>query len=560
MTSSIPATCLETITPNAAPAAAAGPLPGSAAGGADFAGVLAGTVPVPGPAAPGLNPGEVLVSPGVPAGVAGAETPAAVPSGPGLFPPLGSPGAIRRFAFPAGPAVRIGTPTRPVAEAPVPAGATPTRAEQEEAMAMLAALFPAMSPAAPVVPLALDVALPAIAGPGPSAVVEAGEDPGIPSAVALPAGPEIPTVAFATSAGRATPWPGSPPMGSGTSLPPVRDAAEGELSAFPAEVGQPTGSSGLPLLPPAVTATELPAGLVPGTAESGQAWPATTAAPAVESDCAVVAATVVRPDGVPLARWSVAEGGTPALSQQPAREEKSAGVAKLETASVARENRGSGKKLLSSSNQELAKDAPDDGTTAANTGDTMKLRLTSSFDFALRPTGAEAKAADPVTAPVSRGPAEVAAPGVISTVLEVIEAQESSKLRPVPAVHLRMQVAGETVGIQVELRDNTVQTRFTTVSPELREALAREWQVARSETPAGAPRLLDPVFNTNAERGGASSQGQDAASQQQQQARTWTTPWEQSLLPFSRRARQPAADNTLPDAPALDDRLLSAIA
>jgi hypothetical protein len=75
-----------------------------------------------------------------------------------------------------------------------------------------------------------------------------------------------------------------------------------------------------------------------------------------------------------------------------------------------------------------------------------------------------------------------------------------------PAVTLKFTVSGVDLGVHVELRGENLHTTFRTDSPELRAALAQEWQQVAAVQPGDrAARLAEPVFTTNAPQGGASA-------------------------------------------------------
>ncbi len=67
-----------------------------------------------------------------------------------------------------------------------------------------------------------------------------------------------------------------------------------------------------------------------------------------------------------------------------------------------------------------------------------------------------------------------------------------------PAVTLKFTVSGVDLGVHVELRGENVHTTFRTDSPELRAALAQEWNhVAAAQAGDRASRLAEPVFTSN---------------------------------------------------------------
>lgn len=598
MTSSIPTFLPETIAPSGGPVAVPGPLAAVPNVVPDFAGLLVDAAPASGrvavpevtpvPAGAAASPADavdviLLPAPGIVAILIGASAQ-----------PPACAGLVRRYVPTPGGVERAGEATI-VSESDAPAApVAPTRAEQEEAMAMLAACFPSLPEGVLSPPITL---APAPTENGPSAPVCPGgtAGPAMPGWRDEPRPADMvgwPERAGVTGEDRTDPM--DPTARSGGLVGAERPAAwrgkaefaplviaespgalRGNVPAAPSRRQSPDGPAAT-MAEDAASANESTLGFakppaVPTARPGPDDWSGTGVSPdrppvpenaVLAGEALVIEASVVRPDGVRLARRTAAiVAGPPRLFPLV---EKSAGTPVDAATSVPFENEGSEKKLLSITGHKLEEDMPDDGTTAANAGANMNPREPQSFVTPAQGLGMGVRLPEArfpsVDVPAGREAAERAAPRVISTVLEVVEAQEASKLRPVPAVHLRMQVAGETIGIKVELRDATVLTHFTVVSSGLREALAREWQAAQAEVPAGAPRLQDPVFNANPDRGGSGSPGQDAASQQQSQARTGNFPWEQPTLPGSRRPRPAAAAAAVPGDPAVDVPLLSAVA
>lgn len=65
------------------------------------------------------------------------------------------------------------------------------------------------------------------------------------------------------------------------------------------------------------------------------------------------------------------------------------------------------------------------------------------------------------------------------------------------AVTLQFSVSGVDLGVRVEVRANGVHTTFKTDSPELRAALAQEWQaIAGTQFADRSVRMADPVFTS----------------------------------------------------------------
>ena len=75
------------------------------------------------------------------------------------------------------------------------------------------------------------------------------------------------------------------------------------------------------------------------------------------------------------------------------------------------------------------------------------------------------------------------------------------------SVTLKFTVSGVDLGVRVELRGENVHTTFRTDSPELRSALAQEWQSFSNTNQTGdrAARLSDPVFTSSSSSTSANS-------------------------------------------------------
>jgi hypothetical protein len=83
-------------------------------------------------------------------------------------------------------------------------------------------------------------------------------------------------------------------------------------------------------------------------------------------------------------------------------------------------------------------------------------------------------------------------------------------------VNLQFSVSGVDLAVRVELRGDAVHTTFRTDSPELRAALAHEWQVVNSQSSERPVRLADPVFASNSN--GSATQSDTHSSQQRESA------------------------------------------
>lgn len=113
------------------------------------------------------------------------------------------------------------------------------------------------------------------------------------------------------------------------------------------------------------------------------------------------------------------------------------------------------------------------------------------------------------SAPVS------AAHYAVETALAVADRATSSGQR---SVSLQFSVSGVDLSVRVELRGDVVHTTFRTDSPELRNALAHEWQAVASDGQSDrAQRLAEPVFTPAA--GGNSTAANTTADQRDSGAR-----------------------------------------
>lgn len=87
------------------------------------------------------------------------------------------------------------------------------------------------------------------------------------------------------------------------------------------------------------------------------------------------------------------------------------------------------------------------------------------------------------------------------------------------SVNLHFSVSGVDLAVRVEMRADGVHTTFRTDSPELRAALAHEWQTVAAQTPDRPVRLAEPTFSSNSAGNGTQP---DANSAHQRQPGTRT--------------------------------------
>lgn len=106
-------------------------------------------------------------------------------------------------------------------------------------------------------------------------------------------------------------------------------------------------------------------------------------------------------------------------------------------------------------------------------------------------------------------------------------------------VNLQFSVSGVDVAVRVEMRDDQVHTTFRTDSPELRAALAQEWQsVVSTHAADRSQKLADPVFTSNASPGSTSG---DSGASQQREPSTRQSQWENPTA-FARAGAAQRAD------------------
>ena len=166
------------------------------------------------------------------------------------------------------------------------------------------------------------------------------------------------------------------------------------------------------------------------------------------------------------------------------------------------------KKSLGATNEVVAKRITSVGTGVAKSEDlvpSLTANTPSAPTATLDPISSAAPAvsfealAKETSAPVTTEHVS-AAHQAVQTVLEVADRAGSGSQR---SVDLQFSVSGVDLSVRVELRGNAVHTTFRTDSPELRTALAHEWQsVATDATTSQSQRLADPVFASNSANSG----------------------------------------------------------
>jgi len=244
-----------------------------------------------------------------------------------------------------------------------------------------------------------------------------------------------------------------------------------------------------------------------------------------ESDFVALTASVELSDGsvvqVSSPEPSAESGAVSATSA-----EKNAASSDRENGAFSGQKNEDGKNFLSAMDKGLSSSEKKGGIAVAQEPSPMFLpphdalpavspTVSAHVAFVAAPAAAE-------PAPMPELTAATLAHRAVETVTNVVEAQEASKLQPVPSVQLKFRIGSDDLAVRVELRDGVVRTEFRTNSSELRTAIDQEWKAVTAQ-PSTALRYLDPVFSSaggSTSNNNAFSQGnpqQSAAQQQQQQ-------------------------------------------
>jgi hypothetical protein len=115
------------------------------------------------------------------------------------------------------------------------------------------------------------------------------------------------------------------------------------------------------------------------------------------------------------------------------------------------------------------------------------------------------------------------------------------------SVNLQFSVSGVDLGVRVEMRGDAVHTTFHTDSPELRTAIAHEWQAVSVQNESRPQRLADPVFSSGSHSGLGQS-GDGSAQQRDSGAREGRAAG--SEFTVFRPGARPAATTSVSAAPA----------
>lgn len=422
---------------------------------------------------------------------------------------------------PATPAPTLATAEGESATAPL------DRDTLEAALALVASLFPALTPAPQPVPpagltLTAGTAQEGAGTPAGESLVSASSAAPAPLRLSLTtrdgtplAFPEITTPAI-PSVPVASPAPA--PAAQHLPLvrpPPVNTAVAPIVTTSPATPTPPAPLTASAMQPVSAelewdNGLRLSADLVPLGRSAMPVATATgqTASPANPATSPV--STHAHESQMPLAPMPAS------LAAQPEKNASSAHV--VANSSLARDS-SSEKNFLNTGNKEVTPDHAQAGIAVAESRPAMPAapQHLPNVAPATSPVSAAAPQVERPAAPAS------AARRAVDTVVEIVHAQVVSRLQPVPSVQLRFKVGHEDLSVRVQLRDGEVRTEFRTDNPELRAAVAQEWRAVTAK-PDTALRFLDPIFLTApgqpASQSGTNSQHQHhqhAQAQQEQQ-------------------------------------------
>jgi hypothetical protein len=85
----------------------------------------------------------------------------------------------------------------------------------------------------------------------------------------------------------------------------------------------------------------------------------------------------------------------------------------------------------------------------------------------------------------------------VETVVSLVDAQVGNSQGSASAVRINFNFNGNDLAVRVAVSDGAVHTQFRTDSPELREAIALQWQEAAPSLPGRALNFLQPAFSGN---------------------------------------------------------------
>jgi len=147
----------------------------------------------------------------------------------------------------------------------------------------------------------------------------------------------------------------------------------------------------------------------------------------------------------------------------------------------------------------------------------------------------------------SESPANLRAAQAVETVVSLVDAQVGRAQGSASAVRIHFNFNGDDLSVRVEVSDGAVRTQFRTDSPELRAAIAMQWQGAAPSLPGRNLSFLQPAFSGSSGNPD-SSLGSDGGSPRREgfpEPGSKTPSWE-PLAPKPAASRQAAASPALP--------------
>jgi hypothetical protein len=201
------------------------------------------------------------------------------------------------------------------------------------------------------------------------------------------------------------------------------------------------------------------------------------------------------------------------------REKIAAPSARLESVNAGRQQ-GEQKQSLGYGEESLTSDNPSFGTNTAKTRAPMPAPASTPAP-STRLDEPPSSSVGPLTFDALVKESANAAPGDLARAAHravdsaLAMAEHFSTTGAQRGVSLQFSVSGVDLAVRVEMRADGVHTFFRTDSPELRSALAQEWQSVVAAQPAeSGQRLVDPVF-TSTPGGSSTSSGSDTAGHRQ---------------------------------------------
>ena len=286
--------------------------------------------------------------------------------------------------------------------------------------------------------------------------------------------------------------------------PPQSPATQGAAEIAPAAT-----ASG-PTATPEATGADLIAQLMPAAASETAATPSVTSSASTPIAAATLAATQ------DFAAASHAESFLGGRGEKFAAPNEKSGFEKISTAAAPE------KTFLTALEKRVTPDEADLGIDVAKS-----LPAMSAATFSNHPATAAVleHASVPVEAmapawmassSLSASEATGTAHRAVEAVLTAVERFSSGDQH---AVNLQFSVGGADLNVRVEMRADEVRTMFRTDSPELRAALAQEWQTVNSGAADRTLRLASPVFSAADHSNLAAFSGDSAPRQRDSGAR-----------------------------------------